>query len=74
MQVNLSNLHDMIFYIKNACVPLVGSDGPSQGLLLFCDSPEVGRKPAWRHHSQRRCANSEVPEADTLLMFFVLGF
>ncbi|KTF73667.1 hypothetical protein cypCar_00036669, partial [Cyprinus carpio] len=42
-----------------------GSDGPSQGLLLFCDSPEVGRKPAWRHHSQRRCANSEGCHGET---------
>uniref|UniRef100_A0A8C2DEM9 non-specific serine/threonine protein kinase n=1 Tax=Cyprinus carpio TaxID=7962 RepID=A0A8C2DEM9_CYPCA len=42
-----------------------GSAGPSQGLLLFCDSPEVGRKPAWRHHSQRRCANSEGCHGET---------
>ncbi|KAK9952637.1 hypothetical protein ABG768_018455 [Culter alburnus] len=35
-----------------------GSDGPPHGLLLFNDSPEVGRKPAWRH-SRRRRANSE---------------
>ncbi|KAI2648089.1 Leucine-rich repeat serine/threonine-protein kinase 2 [Labeo rohita] len=41
-----------------------GSDGPSQGLLLFNDSPEVGRKPAWRH-SRRRRANSEGCRGDT---------
>uniref|UniRef100_A0A671Q2H8 non-specific serine/threonine protein kinase n=1 Tax=Sinocyclocheilus anshuiensis TaxID=1608454 RepID=A0A671Q2H8_9TELE len=42
-----------------------GSDGPSQGLLLFSDSPEVGRKPAWRHHSRRRRANSEGCHGET---------
>ncbi|XP_043083989.1 leucine-rich repeat serine/threonine-protein kinase 2 isoform X2 [Puntigrus tetrazona] len=36
-----------------------GSDEPSHGSLLFNDSPEVGRKPAWRHHSRRRRGNSE---------------
>uniref|UniRef100_A0A673G3Y9 non-specific serine/threonine protein kinase n=1 Tax=Sinocyclocheilus rhinocerous TaxID=307959 RepID=A0A673G3Y9_9TELE len=42
-----------------------GSDEPSQGLLLFSDSPEVGRKPAWRHHSRRRRANSEGCHGET---------
>ncbi len=54
-------------------VSLVGSDRPSQGSLLFNDSPEVDRKPAWRHHSRRRRANSEVPETDVFGVF-VLGF
>ncbi|XP_016094033.1 leucine-rich repeat serine/threonine-protein kinase 2 [Sinocyclocheilus grahami] len=42
-----------------------GSDGPSRGLLLFNDSPEVGRKPAWRHCSRRRRANSEGCHGET---------
>ncbi|XP_059402295.1 leucine-rich repeat serine/threonine-protein kinase 2 [Carassius carassius] len=42
-----------------------GSDGPSQGLLLFNDSPEVGRKPAWRHPSWRGHANSEGCHGET---------
>ncbi|KAF4095390.1 leucine-rich repeat serine/threonine-protein kinase 2 [Onychostoma macrolepis] len=42
-----------------------GSDGPLQGLLLLNDSPEVGRKPAWRQNSRRRHANSEGCHGET---------
>ncbi|KAK7117063.1 hypothetical protein R3I94_022570 [Phoxinus phoxinus] len=42
-----------------------GSDGPPHGVLPFNDSPEVGRKPAWRNHSQRRRTNSEGCHRET---------
>ncbi|XP_077067574.1 leucine-rich repeat serine/threonine-protein kinase 2 [Siphateles boraxobius] len=42
-----------------------GSDGPPHGLLPFNDSPEVGRKPAWRNHSRHRCASSEECHRET---------
>ncbi|XP_056101697.1 leucine-rich repeat serine/threonine-protein kinase 2 [Rhinichthys klamathensis goyatoka] len=42
-----------------------GSDGPPHGLLPFNDSPEEGRKPAWRNHSRRRRANSEGCHRET---------
>ncbi|XP_051546282.1 leucine-rich repeat serine/threonine-protein kinase 2 isoform X1 [Myxocyprinus asiaticus] len=35
-----------------------GNDGPPRGAMLYSDSPELSRKPAWRQHS-RRSANSE---------------
>ncbi|XP_067292267.1 leucine-rich repeat serine/threonine-protein kinase 2 isoform X2 [Pseudorasbora parva] len=42
-----------------------GSDGSPHGLSLSNDSPEVARKPSWRHHSRRRRIHSEGSHRET---------
>nr|XP_055047975.1 leucine-rich repeat serine/threonine-protein kinase 2 [Misgurnus anguillicaudatus] len=58
------SLDDSLAFIRDD-MESDGSDGPSHGSFLHCDSPEVSRKPALRQHSQRRRASSEGYHGDT---------